>query len=598
MASASTPSPWAVREQVDRLGASPRFAGSERLLAFLHFIVEETLAGRGATLKEAVIGNAVYGREPPYDPRIDSTVRVEARRLRRKLEDHYAGPGRQDPVIITLPTGGYVPLFTPAPIPTEPAEPDAEAGDGALFTQGFGAAVAVMPFRALNRDGDDESFADGLTDELIYALGRAQGMRVTSRSVAFQYKDRGWPVPTLARELGVDVVLQGTVRRQDGLLRVTVELSDPQGFVLWSDRIDAPDHERLRLQERIAATVLSRARLDNSGVRASRLSPGPVALEAHARIYRARQLMGQQTPRALREAQELFQRVASAAPDYARGHSGIADCQCDLFRLGMVDHATAEAVAKPAVRRALEIDPQSVEAHTSRATIAAWLDRDAVAAEADFGHALRLGGHARAARLYGVFLTIFERHEEAERLFREARAIEPFSAQQDIAEATCHYQARRFALLTGQLDAAGDDAMPAEVLVYRALSHVFAREPDAARALVGPVERATGTHRDLAYARAEIEAWLGAPERGWRLLATADAIPATAFARATLAAALNDEASGLAALERAIDRRELSTVWLPTDPRFDAWRGRPGFQALLDRLRPSRAPASTDAQAG
>ncbi|WP_199902499.1 hypothetical protein [Azospirillum sp. B4] len=600
MDSTRTPSPWAVREQVDRLRASPQFTGSERLLAFLHFVVEETLERGGGGLKEAVIGNAIYGREPPYDPRIDSTVRVEARRLRRKLEDHYAGAGRHDPVVITLPTGGYVPLFSLNAASMD-GETDAPAPkvDGPTFIQGHGAAVAVMPFRALNRDGDDESFADGLTDELIYALGRAQGLRVTSRGVAFQYKDRGWSVPALAQELGVDVVLQGTVRRQEGMLRVTVEVSNPQGFVLWSDRIDAPDQERLRLQERIAATVLSRVRLDNSGVRASRLSPGPVALEAYARVYRARQLLDRQTPQALYEAQELFQRVADTASDTARGHSGLADCQCDLFRLGLVDHATAKATAQVAVRRALEIDPQSVEAHTARATIAAWLDRDATTAEADFSHALRLGDHARAARLYGVFLTIFQRHEEAERLFRDARAIEPFSVQQDIAEATCHYQARRFTLLTqrdwGILQA--EDGV-AEVLVYRALAHIFAHEHDAAHALVGAIEHAAGRHPDLVYARAEVEAWLGAPERAWRLLATADTVPATAFARATLAASLNDEARGLAALNRAIDQRELSTVWLRTDARFDAWRDRPAFQSLMDRLRPPRQETQAGGQAG
>ncbi|TWB23687.1 TolB-like protein [Nitrospirillum amazonense] len=584
-----TPSPWAVREQIDRLRASPQFAGSERLLAFLHFIVEETLKDGGATLREAVIGNAVYGREPPYDPRIDSTVRVEARRLRRKLEDHYAGPGQSDPVVITLPTGGYVPHFalntTPPAVETDAPTPLAE---GPTYTPGFGAAVAVMPLRALSRAPGDESFADGLTDELIYALGRAQGLRVTSRAVAFQAHDRGWTVPALARELGVDAVLQGTVRRQDGMLRVTVEVSNPKGFVIWSDRFDAPDHEHLRLQERIAATVLSRVRLDHSAMRAARVSPGPVALEGHARIYRARQLLDQQTPAALYEAQEIFQRVAEGAADFARGHSGVADCQCDLFRLGLVDHSEAKATAEAAVRRALEIDAHSVEALTARATVFAWLDRDAEAAEVDFARALRLGDHARATRLYGVFLTILGRHDEAEHLFREARAIEPFSVQQDIAEATSHYQARRHA----QLIAAGPQAgEAAEVLVCRALAHVFGGEPEGARALVGAIERASAKHPGLAYARAEIEAWLGEPERGWRLLATADTVPATAFARATLAAALNDEVQGLAALNRAIDRRELSTVWLRTDSRFDAWRDRPAFQAVMDRLRPPKPAA-------
>src|ERR1700754_124042 len=97
--------PTAIRKQIDRLQRSLVFAGSDRLMRFLQFVEDETLKGEGGSLKEAVIGNAVYGRDPPYDPRIDSTVRVEARRLRRKLDEYYEGEGRSDPVRISLPRG-------------------------------------------------------------------------------------------------------------------------------------------------------------------------------------------------------------------------------------------------------------------------------------------------------------------------------------------------------------------------------------------------------------------------------------------------------------------------------------------------------------
>ena len=88
--------PTHVREQLDKLQRSATFAGSSRLLALLRFLIDETLDGRGSSIKEAVIGNAVYGREPPYDPRIDFTVRVEARRLRRKLNEYYESEGQHD----------------------------------------------------------------------------------------------------------------------------------------------------------------------------------------------------------------------------------------------------------------------------------------------------------------------------------------------------------------------------------------------------------------------------------------------------------------------------------------------------------------------
>src|ERR1700739_2190436 len=101
------PSPGLVRAELERLRASRAFAGSDRLCALLSFIVEETLAGRGDSLKESVIGNEIYGREPGYDPRIDSAVRIEARRLRRKLDEYYAGEGSDAGIRIEMPTGRY-----------------------------------------------------------------------------------------------------------------------------------------------------------------------------------------------------------------------------------------------------------------------------------------------------------------------------------------------------------------------------------------------------------------------------------------------------------------------------------------------------------
>lgn len=569
------PSPAAVRQQLRRLQQSVAFAGSERLVAFLDFVVEETLAGRGALLKESVIGNAIYGREPPYDPRIDSTVRVEARRLRGKLKAHYAGQGQTDPVVIDLPTGRYTPRFS---VRTEsPSQHDPMGEKGVIFEKGRGAAVAVMPFHALSADPADETFADGLTDELIFTLGRVHGLRITSRSMAFHYKNRPSSLTELARDLGVDAVLQGTVRREGDILRVTVEVSNPQGFVMWSDRFDAPGHERMRLQEQIALTLSSRVRLDSSQIRAQRAGPGPEALDAHARIYRARQLLDQQTPASLREALEIFTEVSLSTSDYARGYSGIADCQCDLFRLGLTGRAEAASIAKQAIRRALEIDPLSVEARTAQATVSAWLEWDRDAAQRHFQDAMAMGGTARTARLFGVHLTYVERHDEAARLFRDARAMEPFSVQQDIAEAISHYQARRFRLLT----AVPPRAAPPEVLVHVALAHLFGGTPEDARRLLPDLPQTLGEFPHLALAHAEILAWLGdepppasLPDASW-------------FARATLAAARGDETGCLDALEAAIATQELPAVWMRTDPRFDRLRPMPRFNTLLDRMAPS-----------
>lgn len=576
--------PQSIKEQVERLERSAIFASSGRLVAFLRYVTDATLSGASATLKESVIGNAVYGREPSYDSRIDSTVRVEARRLRRKLAEYYEGPGRNDAIVISLPVGSYVPWFSASSHIREVGLEDSNNSE--IFRKGHGATVVVLPVRALSGPAD-EPFADGLTDELVFALTRSEGLRIASRATTFLHKDANYSLPLLADELHADAFVQGTVRSDSGVIRVTVEVSNPKGFVVWSDRFDVREGDRLALQEYIAATLSSRLRLDSSRMRAKQIGPGPVALEALAKIGRARQLVDQQTPAALYEALQIFQQVARSAPDYARGHSGIADCYCDMYRLGVIDPDTALNAARTAVTRALQIDPHSIEAHSALATISAWLDRDRKAAEDNFQKALRLGENARAARLYGVFLTIMERHEDAERMFWEARAIDPFAVQQDIAETISHYQARRFRQCAEAESRYLIRRTTPEVAIYRALAWAFSGNEDAARIAMKEIEQATIRHPDLAFARAEVAAWLGDDERARNALAAND-IDATWFARATLASALQDEAAALHALKVALDRRELSTIWMRTDARFDRFRSTPSFKALLEKLEAQR----------
>lgn len=574
-----------VREQLERLRLSPMFEKSDRLMTFLQHIVDALLAGNSRLLTESGIGNAVYGRVREYDARIDSTVRVEARRLRRKLTEYYAGPGRHDPIVIGLPVGSYVPILSTneSVAGQDPTGPDVATESPPIFRKGLGAALAVLPLRALSNEPRDQSFADGLTDELTFVMGRSKGLRVVSRSAVAASMQGTSSLPALASQLTVDAILQGTVRSENGVMRVTIEVANPQGFIVWSDRIDAPDGERMRLQELMATTLLSRARFDSSQMRAMQIGPGPVALEANAKVYRARQLLDQQTPAALREALEIFEQVARSAPDYARGHSGIADCYCDMYRIGLIDQKAAVQAAKPAALRALAIDPQSIEGRCALGTICGWLEWNRYEAEQHYRAALSNGESSRTARSYGVLLTIMERHEEAEHMFWEAREMEPFSAQQDIAESVSRYQSRRFGQLAEAIGGLRASRLPVEALVYAALSRAFSGDAENARKLLDSIDFRVTRHPDLIHARAELEAWLGNTVPAETLLRSA-LEGASFFARGTLAAAANDADAAVRSLSSAVEHRELSAVWLRMDPRFDKLRGLPQFDALIAHL--------------
>lgn len=577
---------WAVREQLERVENSPAFAESDRLRELLRHLVEQTLAGDIASLKEAAIGNAVYTREPAYDPRFDSTVRVEARRLRRKLKSYYDGAETSDRVLIELPTGSYVPLFSWLERDEASATAASTSDEGRIFQRGSGAVLAILPFTALSAGPDEPTFATELTDELIFAMERAPGWRVASRSMTFRYRDRPYSIPEVARELGADGVLQGTVRRIGEMIRVTVEMADPTGFVAWSDRFDERFENRLHLQEQIATTIMSRSNFDSSRMRARQIRGGPGSLEANAAIYRARRLLDLQSPEALRQALSLFSQVAASAADYARGFTGISDCHCDLFRLGLVDRPAALAATRSAVSRALEIDPDSVEAHCARANVAAWLEWDRAVAETSFEAALALGGNARSARLFGVLLTYEGRTAEADRMFRRAREVEPISNQQDCAEAVRDYQTRRFDRLAAEAEGHGET--PPEVAFHRALGLAFSGRADQARRYAGTLDAAGEDYPLLAGAGAEIRAWAGDPA-GARALLGGPARSGTHFALATLAMACGDYPRALAELDGAIIGREIAAVWIGTDARFDALRDTPEFAGLLERIRTAAA---------
>ncbi|SCY89849.1 hypothetical protein [Rhizobium sp. NFACC06-2] len=576
----SEPAPSLIRRQMEVLRTSRAFTGSDRLFALLEFVVEETLAGRGRGLREAVIGNAVYQRDPPYDPRVDSTVRVEIRRLRKKLEEYFCEGGANDPVVITIPVGSYIPVFGNEPSPSMASE----AGQARrIFKPGQGTIIVVLPIRSFAASDELRECADHLTEELIYALGSEPGISVPSRTTTYTFAGDTKTLAELAADFGADAVVQGTLVEHAGAIRVTLEISDSRGIVVSSDRFEGDIEARTTLPERIATTLVSRVRFDSTKMRMRQISPGPSAVDSHSKIYRARQLLDKQTPEHLREALVLFTQVADAAPDYARGHSGMADCYCDLFRLGIIDHDTAHRNARDAVTHALEIDPESVEAHTALATIQAWLERDRKAAEESFQTALALGRSARAACLYGTYLTIIGSPDEAERMFREARRIEPFSQQQDIGEAVSRFQARRFDLLSEAESAIDRRNKPLEAAFYLALGNHFAGKPDSARQYGGPLNHLLATNPQIVFADAEIEAWLGEPERALRVIRAGNP-KASHFAHASLASAVGDAELVYTHLNLALDRQELPTVWLRTDIRFDAFRSTSEFKQILARL--------------
>jgi adenylate cyclase len=237
-----------VRAELERVVSGPALAGSVRLRRFLTYIVERTLAGESGQLKEYAIGVDVFDRDDQYDPRIDSIVRVEAGRLRGKLEEHYKGAGAADPIVISIPRGSYVPVFdgrqptappartviaaaTPRPwlalaplvgvliltvllggfaaLSRRPQPP----GDVPLPPAGLPGriSIAVLPFDHYSNDPADALLAERVTDEVTSGLARDGRVDVVSRTTARQFEGARRSLADIARELGADVIIEGSV---------------------------------------------------------------------------------------------------------------------------------------------------------------------------------------------------------------------------------------------------------------------------------------------------------------------------------------------------------------------------------------------------
>ena len=290
------PTPDQVRAQLERILGSAGFAASERLRRFLRYVVERSLAGEAGQLKEYVVGREVFDRDEDYDPRLDSIVRVEAGRLRTKIDEYYHGPGRADDVIIRLQRGSYAPVFEghdaqavagdPAAaldIPSTVPKPARwRLGVGLLAATLVVAAVvvwrtgiwataerptpddtiAVLLFDSYSTDPADQLLAARVTDGVTGELARLRTIGVVSHTSARQYAGARKPLREIAQALDADFIVEGTLTRGDGGLRVQVRLVDAASDrKIWVEDFggtaaDLPDlHRRIAYAASTAAAA-------------------------------------------------------------------------------------------------------------------------------------------------------------------------------------------------------------------------------------------------------------------------------------------------------------------------------------------------------
>ena len=614
--------------------ASSGFVRAVRMQRFLTFVVEGALTGTGQAedLKESVVGIAVFDRAPDYDLKTDPVVRVEARRLRDKLDEYYDGPGKEDKIRIKLPKGSYAPFWTwqgepvlaaPVFVVEEPVPRPARgrlipymAASSATFAlllilfaysdwgERFGwrrhdagaiagiRSLAVLPFRNLSADPKQDYLISGLTDEIITELAKSKTLTVISRTSTDCYRGSTKHLPEIARELHVDAVVEGTVESSGARVRVTAKLIRAStDSHLWAETYERDTDDLFALQSEIAEDIARKIGLTVTPTGSAAALDHPVQRDAYEAYLRGRYFWNRRTLDGLRKSISYYGYAIQADPSYAKAYAGLANSYIILSSYGGPSPADSLVRAQEAARHALRLDNALAEPYVSLAEVKIDLDWDWQGATRDFERALQVSpGDPTAHHWYALHLSRMQQHRKAREQIGRALALDPLSLIINTDAAEVFYCARdnEGALAHVQRALELDNNFAEAHLV---LGKIYEQKKDFARAgkeydlantlfgdmpnvwaLQGHALALAGNKREALSIAAKLEA-----ASTQRYVSGADI--------AIVYCGLGDHVNAMKWLDKAYESHGKGLNIIGADPLFDNCRTDPKFQALLQRLR-------------
>ncbi|HEX8711972.1 MAG TPA: protein kinase [Terracidiphilus sp.] len=453
--------------------------------------------------------------------------------------------------------------------------------------------IAVLPLINISPDPENDYICDGLAEELINGLTQIAGLRVVSRSSAFQFKGMNPDVREIGRRLGASLLVHGSVRRWGDHLRLTMQLSQTDdGYQAWSQRFDAEIRDLFALQDELTAAVLEKLR-EQLGLRFPGLGSGRQApsSEAYDCYLQGRFAFNHETPAGFRDALELFSRSAAADANFAPAWIGIAETHTRMDWYGLEAAADAVPAVKSALASALRLQPDSAAALCNLAITQAGWDWDWAEAGKTFERALKANGGLAAIHFhYGLdYLTPQGRLDEALRELRYALQLDPLSPIAKTAVGGCLYRMRRW-------DEA-EDALRGVLLsnpgfghVYWSLGRVLLEQGRHAEALKR-FEYAAKIMGQIPAAQAELGycyARMGRRELAHltvqELQRHAQQEWVSPLNAALVYTGLGEEAAAMQKLEEGFEKRIRQMVWVNVDPRYDPLRKNAEFERLVARL--------------
>jgi TolB-like protein/Tfp pilus assembly protein PilF len=454
-------------------------------------------------------------------------------------------------------------------------------------------AVAVLPFENMSTDPENEYFSDGITDDIIAQLSKISALKVISRTSSMQYKKTTKKIATIAEELGVGAILEGSVRKAGPRVRIVVHLVDPRSEKhLWGETFDRQLTDVFEVQSEVAQQITGALAVTLSPEEKQRVEKKATGdAEAYNLYLLGRFHANKWSEENVQKGIQYFQEAIGKDPNYAVAYAGMSDAY-ELLSIGFGSKPPVEYLvqAKAMALKALEMDDTLAEAHTSLA-YARWLgDLDWVGAEREFKRALELKtSYVMAHEWYAEYLAALGRHDEAFTEIKRAQQLDPLSVPVTRAVGWVLYFARRYEQAIEELQKAL--AMDAEFLGARLVLwwvHVAKGTPDLAVADIRKELEKPGLRTVkklmLAYACAAAGNKDEANGLLWELEPKLAGENRLALLSALLFTALDMKDRAFQQLHRAYELREPGLLFLKVAPWLDPLRSDPRYGALVEQL--------------
>ena len=444
------------------------------------------------------------------------------------------------------------------------------------------ASLAVLPLENLSSNSEDY-FADGMTDELITDLAQISALRVISRTSIMPYKGVRKPLAQIARELNVDAVVEGTVLRSGSKVRITAQLiRAPVDKHLWAQSYEGDVRDTLALQKKVAREIADQIRIKVTPREAAVLDNAtPVNPEAYESYLKGRYFWNKRTADDTKKAIDYFNQAIKSDPDYALPHAGLAD----IYQI-----SDRPQLAREEVKKALDLDDQSAEAHNSLANLLYLFNHDWVGADKEFNRALELDhNYAPAHHWYSMYLAVKGTREEALVEAEKAYELDPLSPvvganlAKILQEAGQDDRAIEQAKKTLDLEpnsaithavlgiAYQDKHMTAEAITEYKRALELRGPPEEIRGLLGYAYAVSGNRSEAERTIAQLKELQPEHTRA-------------ALDLAVVFSGLGDKSSALHWLDKAQEAHVTDLIGIGQDPRFVELRSDPRFQSLVRRV--------------